>query len=485
MTTTPSPRIAVIGAGPVGIAAGRALRAAGLNDFTIFEKQDAPGGTWHLHSYPGLACDVKAYAYVFTDGPHPDWSANYVEQAEIDAYLQRCATEFGLDPHIRLNTEILRAVWDGESQWELETTSGDRERFDLVINAMGNQHTPTYPSIEGRERFRGDSWHATNWNHEVDLSGKRVAVVGSAASAVQIVPELAKQVEQLFVLQRTPNWILPRGRKPYSPLAKAIFRHVPGAARAHRFVLDLMTSLSHDAAQPGNKMMDRVEDMGRKNLEGAIEDPQLREWVTPTSRFGCKRPLVSDDYYPALTRDNVRLIPTAAREITETGLVTAEGEAIDVDVIVFCTGYKVLDYERIEVVGEDGRVLGEVMEKAPEAYKGVAVPGFPNYFFGVGPNGALLSASFFTALEINLASVIKVIQEMQRAGVRAVSVKESLHREHNDWIASAREKYAWGVADCDSYYRLPSGHTPFLFPGDLKTFKRQRAEAGLHEYDAR
>ncbi len=473
----------MIGAGPVGIAAGRELLREGFDDVTIFEKAAAVGGTWHLHSYPGLACDVKAHAYTFSYEPNPEWSANYVGQAEIEAYLQRCATKFGLDPLIRLRTKITSARYEGSGQWRLSTEAGDEEVFDVVINAMGNQHTPIFPDIDGIDRFRGPSWHATRWNHDFDLAGKRVVLVGSAASAVQIVPELAKVVGQLTVLQRSPNWILPRGRKPYASRTRRWLRRWPRLARLLRGAHEKVMNLSHGASQLGNKTMDRVEAMGRKNIAKWIPEGELREVLTPDQRFGCKRPLVSDDFYPALLRDNVNLVPCAAREITETGVVTADGHAIEADVIVYCTGYKILDFERIDVVGAGGRHLAEVMERAPEAFKGVAVPGFPNYFLGVGPNGVLLSASFFTALEENVGMIVRLLKEKEAAGVKAIAVKEEAHRAYNDWIRSERGRFSWGDASCNSYYRTPTGHTPFLFPGDIKTFRRHRAEAGLHEYD--
>ena len=476
-------KIAIVGAGPVGIAAGRELLERGFDDFTIFEKAEAVGGTWHLHSYPGLTCDVKAHAYTFSSAPNPEWSANYVGQAEIEAYLQRCARRFGLEPHLRLGTRVDAAYYQDDATWELTLADGRREGVDVVINAMGNQHTPVFPDVSGRERFRGDSWHATRWNHDVPLEGKRIVVVGSAASAVQIVPELAKVAEHLHVLQRTPNWILPRGCKPYRPATRAALRTVPGLARAFRRGHEKVMNLSHAASRVGNKFMDRVEEMGRKNLASAVADPELRKQLTPRSRFGCKRPLVSDDFYPALVRENVTLVPAGAKEVTETGVVSEDGRTIEADVIVYCTGYQVLDFERIDVRGAGRRNLAEQMKAAPEAYKGIAVPGFPNYFLGVGPNGVLLSASFFTAAELNIACIGKLLTEKQAAGARAISVKPELHRAYNDWITESREAYSWGVADCDSYYRLPSGHTPFLFPGDIRLFRRQREEAGLHEYD--
>jgi cyclohexanone monooxygenase len=476
-------RIAVIGAGPVGLITGRELLRQGFTNFSIFEKEDAVGGTWHIHSYPGLSCDVKAHAYVFTGRGNPDWSASYVEQKEIEAYLQRCAREFGLEPHIRLNTEVTACHFQPSGEWRVQLGDGSEPSFDFVINAMGNQHTPIFPDIPGIERFRGDSWHSTHWNHDVDLTGKRIVVVGSAAAAVQIVPEIAEQAGHLTVLQRSPNWVLPRGCKEFKPATRALFRSFPPAMALYRKFLDALMNFSHGASQIGHKTMERVEDMGRKHLEKQVPDPTLRAVLTPTQHFGCQRPLVSDGFYPALVRDNVTLVASAAKEVTETGLVCENGETIEADVILYCTGYRVLDFERIEVTGEPGHSLAEQMERAPEAFKGIAVPGFPNYFLGVGPNGLLLSASFFAAAESNVEAIVRLMKEKEAAGAKTIAVKQDVHRAYNDWIHSEREKYSWGADSCTSYYHTPTGHTPFLFPGDFKTFVQHRREAGLHDFD--
>jgi cation diffusion facilitator CzcD-associated flavoprotein CzcO len=223
--------------------------------------------------------------------------------------------------------------------------------------------------------------------------------------------------------------------------------------------------------------------MGRKHIEEAVADPILREVVTPQSRFGCKRPLMSDWFYPALQRENVTLIPSAAKSVHERGITTVEGQDLAVDVIIYCTGYKVMDFDRIEVIGRDGRSLGKCMAEAPEAFKGFAVRGFPNYFFALGPNSLVTSASYFEGAEVNLACVIRILEEKAAAGARAIEVKEDALRGYNEWIVAERERYSWGVDSCNSYYRAAGGHTPFLFPGDFATYKRQRSEAGLHDFD--
>ena len=476
-------RIAIIGAGPSGIAAGHELLRQGFTEFTIFEAVDAPGGTWQLHSYPGLACDVWAHSYTFSYAPNPDWSASFVEQPEIQAYLARSASEFGLDPHIRLNTPVSSLRFQDNGTWQLETEAGESCTYDVVINAMGNQHTPLYPNVEGLDSFQGESWHATRWNHEVNLSGKRVAIVGSAASAVQIVPEVAREAAQLTVLQRSPNWIMPRGRKPYSEARRKWMRRFPVLISLTRWLQRLMMGQVHNAATLGHNRMGQFEKIARKFIHDTIPDEALREALTPDCHYACKRGLVSDDFYPALNRDNVELIASGLKSVTPTGLVTEDGREVDVDVIIYCTGYKILDFDRIEVLGANGSTLADVMADDPQAYKGIAVPGFPNYFFAVGPNGLVLNVPYFITAERNVQTIVSLLAEMRNAGIGTIAVKPEVHRKYNDWMASQFPLYSWGAEDCHSYYRNAAGHAPFLFPGNFKTYARMHTESGLHEYE--
>ena len=476
-------RVAVIGAGPAGLAAGHELLARGFTDFTIFEATDAVGGTWHLHSYPGLACDVWAHAYTFSYRPNPDWSANFVEQPEIEAYLQTCAREFGLTLHITLNTRIAGARYRDDGIWILESTAGARFEFDVVINAMGNQHTPRYPDVRGIDDFEGASFHATRWDHGVELAGKRVVVVGSAASAVQIVPEVAKIAGALTVLQRSPNWIMPRGRRFYSTAQRDRWRRFPVTMRIMRAVQEFLMSLVHDAATLGHNRARQFESRARKFIDRAIPDPQLRAALTPADPYGCKRGLVSDDFYPALLRDNVELVPEGLRAVRPAGITTTSGREIDADVIIFCTGYRILDFDRIDVVGQTGESLAEAMSRDLGAFKGIAVPHFPNYFLAAGPNGLPLDAPYFRSVERNIATIVGLLAAKQAAGVRSLSVKPAVNRAYNDWLAPRFGRYSWASPSCSSYYRDAMGRTPFLFPGRFREYRKLHEKCGLHDYD--
>ena len=475
--------IAIIGAGPAGIGAGHELLQQGFSNFTLFDALDAPGGTWRLHSYPGLACDVWAHSYSFSYAPNPDWSANFVGFAEIQAYLARCATEFGLDPHLALNTRITAARYQDDGSWELETGQGERRRFDVVINCMGNQHTPLYPNVPGLDSFAGDSFHATRWNHDVPLDGKRVLIVGSAASAVQIVPEVAKVAAQLTVLQRSANWIMPRNWKAYTDRQHRRWHRFPFLIKLIRKVQETMMGQVEYAVTLGHKRMGQFENIVKKFIERSVDDPELRKALVPDTPYGCKRGLVSDDFYPALNRDNVELIPAGLQAVTPTGAVTDNGRELDVDVIIYCTGYRILDFDRIDVVGSDGQHMAEVMGDDPRAYKSISVPGFPNYFFAVGPNGLVLNVPYFKTVEKSLATIVRLLSAMREQGARAADLKPGLLEEYNDWMADRFGRFSWGASDCHSYYRNASGHAPFLFPGNFKEFCRAQDDIGLQDYN--
>ncbi len=476
-------RIAIIGAGPAGIAAGHELLEQGFSDFTLFDSLDAPGGTWRLHSYPGLACDVWAHSYSFSYAPNPDWTASFVGQPEIQAYLARCATEFGLDPHLRLNTAIRSVQWQDDGFWRLTAEDGASYDVDVVINAMGNQHTPLFPDVEGMDSFAGDSWHGTRWNHDVDLHGKKIVIVGSAASAVQIVPEVAKLAGQLTVLQRSANWIMPRGRKFYSDRQRKWYARFPSLIRLTRWFQGMLMGQVEYAVTRGHKRMEQFENVVHKFIARTIDDPETRRALTPTSRYGCKRGLVSDDFYPALNRDNVELVAAGLKEVTPSGVITDTGREIPADVIIYCTGYRILDFDRIDVVGADGASLAAVMGDDPQAHKGIAVPGFPNYFFAVGPNGLVLNVSYFKTAERNVKTIVNLLSEMRSERVHDISVKESEYRQYNDWMSDKFALFSWGAPDCHSYYQNAAGHAPFLFPGNFRQYCEFHENTTLAEFE--
>jgi cyclohexanone monooxygenase len=485
VTTNTTLRIAIIGAGPGGLAAGHELLDKGFTNFTLFEATDAVGGTWHIHTYPGLACDVWAHSYTFSYRPNPDWTANFVEQPEIEQYLQTCALEFGLTPHIKLNTRIASAVYQDGGSWRLTSERGETFECDVVINAMGNQHTPLYPDVPGKEDFAGNSFHGTRWDHTVELRGKRVVVVGSAASAVQIVPEIAKVVGHLTVLQRSANWIMPRRRKLYSDAKRNWFRRLPLLIRLTQRFQRFLMSFVLPAVTIGHKRMKDFEKLAKRYLDSVIPEGAMRDALTPDSQYGCKRGLVSDDFYPALMRENTELVHDGLGKVRPEGITTSGGREIDVDVIIYCTGYRILDFDRINVVGENSQTLAAQMSDTPEAHKGIAAPGFPNYFFAVGPNGLVLDTPYFMTVEKNLETIVRLLIEKEAAGLHAIAVKPDLHRAYNDWMEPRFPLYSWGNEACSSYYRTASGRVPFLYPGSFKDYTKMHAAITLEEFESR
>jgi cation diffusion facilitator CzcD-associated flavoprotein CzcO len=426
---------------------------------------------------------VWAHSYTFSYAPNPDWSASFVGYAEIQQYLADCCTRFGLDGHLQLNTSITRAEYTGNGKWFLQSRDGPLGEFDIVVNAMGNQHTPLYPEVEGMADFAGDSWHSTEWKHDVDLCGKKVVVVGSAAAAVQIVPEVAKQAGHLTVLQRSANWIMPRNRKVYTAGQKWRFKHLPGWIAATRWVQRLMMGQVLYAVTIGHKRSGQFEDMVRTYIERTIDDPALREALLPDTPYGCKRGLVSDDFYPALNRDNVELVAEGLQRVAGAGVVTANGREIDADVIIYCTGYRILDYDRFDVIGRDGRNLGQELAGDPRCHKGIALPGFPNYFFGMGPNGLVLNVSYFITAERNVASIVGLLSTLRERGGTTLEVKQQDFDAYNQWMDERFQRFSWGATSCNSYYTAGAGHPPFLFPGSFKEYVQVHNASGLHEYN--
>jgi cation diffusion facilitator CzcD-associated flavoprotein CzcO len=475
-------KIAIIGAGPSGIAAGHELLKQGFGDFTIFDELDAPGGTWRQHSYPGLACDVWAHSYSFSYAPNPDWSASFVGYAEIQQYLADCATRFGLDSHLQLNTRITRAASTDSGRWSLESRTGNPGEFDILINAMGNQHTPLYPSVEGMDSFKGVSWHSTEWNHAVDLTGKRVVVVGSAAAAVQIVPEIAKQAGRLTVLQRSANWIMPRNRKFYSNAQRWRFRHLPGWIALTRWMQRMMMGQVEYAVTLGHSRMGQFENIVKKYIDRTIDDPDLARVLLPDTRYGCKRGLVSDDFYPALNRDNVELIPEGLKQVTPDGIVTAGGRDIGADVIIYCTGYRILDYDRFDIVGSDGQRMGDVLRGDPRAYKGLTLPGFPNYFFAMGPNALVLNVPYFLTAERNVATIVNLLSVMREQELQCIETSQEAFEAYNRSMDEQFDRFSWGSSDCHSYYTEGSAHPPFLYPGNFKGYRKMQRAISLDEF---
>ena len=458
----PSPRVVIIGAGFGGLAAAVALRRKGIDDLTIIERADGVGGTWRRNVYPGAACDIQSHLYSFSFAPNRSWTRTYAYQPEILAYLESVADGFDLRRHLMLDTVVRRLRWNcGASHWEVDLTGGDRLIADVVVSAVGLFGATRYPDIDGLADFSGTLMHTAQWDPAVDLTGKRVAVIGTGASGVQVVPELVDVAATLTVFQRTPPWMVPKEDRPYSAEELSRYRRLPWASRRERWRL---WKLQHDntALTPDHPRLAAVQKLSEKFLHKHVADERLRDALTPRYPFRCKRVLLGEKYYQALQRDHVELVTEPVSRVTEAGIVTAAGTAIEVDTIVLATGFETSSYlSGIEVIGADGGSLHERWGSDPHAYLGVAVSGFPNFFMLYGPNTNQGANSIIYILEAGARLVASAVSRLARRG-GFVDVDPDVERRFNEEISSELEQTIW--TRCDSYYRSPSGRIVTQWP---------------------
>lgn len=461
------PTIAIIGAGAGGIAMGVRLRRAGFDRFTIFEKSDGVGGTWRDNTYPGAACDVPSHLYSFSWEPNPYWQRTFATQPEILAYLEHCATEHGLRPHLRLGTEVRTVRWDDERRhWTLETATGEVFRAHIVISALGMLNIPYLPEIPGRDRFQGTQFHSARWQPDAPIEGARVAVVGTGASAIQFVPAIAPAVASMTVFQRTPTWIRPKVDVEVPAEDQERFARRPLAGKVERWKA-WWTYERNNAIKLDSPTSVTGTEFCRSYLERKVEDEELRAALTPDHPLGCKRPLLSRDWYPALTRPNVRVATSPIVEIDETGLTTADGEHHEVDTIVYGTGFRANEYlSAIDVYGREGRRLHDDWKDGAEAYLGTTVAGFPNFFVMYGPNTNGVNSILFIH-EAQAHYVERAIKALRRRRGRTLEVKESAMRAYNDRIQEQLQDTVWTA--CDNYFKASDGRivTQMPFSGGI------------------
>ncbi|MDI1462392.1 NAD(P)/FAD-dependent oxidoreductase [Catellatospora sp. KI3] len=473
--------IALVGAGFGGLGAAIRLRRAGYRDFLVFDRGADVGGTWRDNTYPGCACDVPSHLYSLSFAPNPDWSRSFSPQPEIWAYLRRVADEHGVRPHLRLAHEVHSAAWDAERRvWRLATSHG-AYTADVLVAAGGPLTEPSVPDLPGLAGFQGELFHSARWRHDLDLTGRRVAVVGTGASAIQFVPRIAPEVAHLTLLQRTPAWVLPRRDRPITALERALFRHVPGAQRLARAAVYWAREAQGTAfLRPA--LMRFGQAMARRHLRRAVADPVLRAKLTPRYTMGCKRVLLSDDYYPALTRDNVEVVTEAVTRVTPSGVVTADGREHPVDTIIFGTGFHVTNLPLARTVrGADGRTLAEHWGGSMYAYRGLTVSGFPNLFLLLGPNTGLGHNSVVFMIEAQLDYLLGALRHLDRTGV-PIEPTERAQREYNAALDRRMRGTVWTTGGCRSWYLDGSGRNSTLWPGYTWSYwlRTRRFDAGAY-----
>jgi cation diffusion facilitator CzcD-associated flavoprotein CzcO len=472
-------RIAVIGAGPGGISTGHYLREAGYEDFTIFERDGDVGGTWQRNRYPGLACDVWSHVYSFTFALNPGWSRSYAAQPEILAYMRATVTELDLWPHIRLNTGIASARWDDDAAvWVLTTDAGEEVVADVVVSGQGMFGELKFPDIEGRDSFEGIAMHTGAWDDSVDLTGRRVAVIGSAASAVQSIPEIAKVAGRLHVFQRSANWVLPKEDVEHTPEQLEQFTDPDALQEYHDGIMSFIGP-SNPFSNP--EINGAAEWIAACAIE-VVEDPATRRKLTPTTPWGCLRPLFSNDYYPTFNRPNVELVTDPIERITPTDVVTSDGTEREVDVIVFATGYVVDKFaSRIPITGRGGLALSEAWADGARAYMGVTTTGFPNLFMLYGPNTN--AGSLIPMIEYQARYAVKALQAMDAAGITWIDVRREVMDAYNDELQAGIDGVEVWKGGCSHYYLSDSGRVVTQYPWSMFRFRDAVAEPNLDDFE--
>ena len=459
--------IAIIGAGFAGIGTAIQLEKAGIHSFTIFERAGEIGGTWRDNSYPGAACDVPSHSYSLSFEQNPGWTHRFSPSEEIQNYLLGVVDKWKLRSHLRLGTEIVGARFDEtQGAWTLTTDKGDTVTARVVVSGVGGLVDPALPDIKGLQSFGGELFHTARWNHDYELTGKRVGVIGTGASAVQVVPSIAPQALRLAVFQRTPAWVVPKRDKRYSARARRLYARFPLLLHASRFLQYLSSEIWGPMIFLDAPRLSAVgERLSMRHLHAQLEDPLLREKLTPHFQFGCKRILVSDDYWASFERENVDLVTDPIEEIVPEGIRTADGKLHELDVLVLATGFALgLASAPFPITGRGGRTLDQIWADGAVAYKGMTVSGFPNWFILMGPNTGPGHTSVLVYTEAQIAHALGAIQKLRREGHKWVDIRQSVQDHYNAGIQGRMKYMVWSTG-CHSWYLSNDGSNHSLYPG--------------------
>jgi cation diffusion facilitator CzcD-associated flavoprotein CzcO len=475
--------IAVVGGGFGGVGAATMLARAGHDDVTVFERGERVGGVWHHNTYPGAACDIPSHLYELSFAPNPRWSRRYAPQAEIQAYLEDVARSHGVLERVRTGTEVKAARFDEQrARWVLETTAGAHEA-DVLLTACGQLSTPSVPSIPGLDGFGGPAFHTARWRHDVDLAGKRVAVVGTGCSAIQVVPAIQPLVGQLDVYQRSPGWTLPKMDFAYKARTRRLFERFPALQRLDRAAIFAFQELGAAGMTRHRWILPPMRAIARRQISKAIEDPELRRKVTPRDEIGCKRVMLTDEWYPALAQPNVELVADRIAEVTVGGIRTEDGRERPADVLVLATGFATHGFVApMEIAGPGGRTLAQEWAGVPRAYLGVSVPGFPNLFLLYGPNTNGGTGSVIYTLEAGIAHVIAALEA--RPDARRIEVRRAAADEFDRELRAALATSVWHTG-CTNWYVDEHGNDPNQWPWLWSTYRRRTATLAPGAYELR
>jgi cation diffusion facilitator CzcD-associated flavoprotein CzcO len=478
--------VLIVGGGFSGLCMAIKLREAGMNSFLLIEKSDDIGGTWYDNRYPGCACDIPSHLYSFSFELSPDWSRMYPGQQEIHDYLKLCVERYKLAPNIRLNARLQEAIWnEAEGAWHATAGEGLRIKARVLVSGIGGLHVPQYPKIKGVENFEGSQFHSSTWDYRVDLQGKHIAVVGTGASSIQFVPQIAPRAGKLYLFQRTPPWIVPRIDFAIPEKWKQRFRRFPLAMRAFRQYIFWRQEFRVLGFLGNRTVRGKAREIAMRHMRRKIKDPKLREALTPNYELGCKRVLVSDDFYPTLTRENVELVTESIAEIREQSIVTADGAERPVDVLIFGTGFRATEpLIGIRVVGRGGVEIHDAWRERMSAYLGVTVSGFPNFFLLLGPNTGLGHNSVVLMIEAQVRYVMSCLKLMNRRKCRVLEVRSETQ---NHFVAEVHRRLqgtVWQSGGCQSWYQDPrTGENTTLWPGSVVGYLRRTRSASAADYE--
>ncbi|HEX4446851.1 MAG TPA: NAD(P)/FAD-dependent oxidoreductase [Polyangiaceae bacterium] len=476
-------QVAIIGSGFSGLGAAIRLKQEGFDDFVVLERASEVGGTWRDNTYPGCACDVPSHLYSFSFAPNPGWSRAFSPQPEIFSYLRACADRYGIVPHIRFDHAVKNAIWDEDARkWRIETSRGAFV-VDVMIGAAGALSEPATPKLRGLEQFQGPAFHSARWDHSVDLTGKRVAVIGTGASAIQFVPEIQPKVAELQLFQRTAPWVLPRKNRDISEGVQSVFRALPAAQMLVRGQIYAITELFGMGFRHP-RLLKPLQKLATQYLEKCIPDPVRRAKLTPDYALGCKRILFSNKYLRALGKDNVDVVTDGIQEIRPHSIVTNDGREREVDAIVFGTGFHVTDIPFGKyVTGRDGLTLDDVWKGSPQAHLGTTVAGFPNFFFLLGPNTGLGHTSVVYMIESQIAHVVSALRYMRDRRVGTVEVRPEAQAAFIADVDRRLGKTVWNTGGCNSWYIDKTGRNSTLWPDATWRFRRRVRNFDPSEYE--
>ncbi|HZR37595.1 MAG TPA: NAD(P)/FAD-dependent oxidoreductase [Nevskia sp.] len=485
--TDRSPRIAIIGGGFAGLSVAYYLKRAGIESFTIYEKAASAGGVWRENTYPGAACDVPSHLYSFSFEPHYPWSRRYGGQAEILQYQRHVARKFDLERHFRFGKEVAGAEYDAaRGLWKVAFASGETAEAEILVAAVGQLHRPAYPDIPGMQRFAGKAFHSARWDHGCDFHGKTVAVIGSGASAVQFVPELARQAGKLYLFQRSPGWCIPKFDRAFNGFERWLLRTFPLVYDLdRRRIFWVIEFLASSMIRRGllSRLADAVLRLLAKGLMWAqVRDPELRRKLTPDFPVGCKRTLLSNDWLRALARPNVEVVTERISEITTDGVKTADGALRDADIIVYGTGFAASQFlAPMDLKGADGQSLRALWQNGAEAYLGVGVAGFPNFFMLYGPNTNLGAGSIIYMLEAQGRYIAGCAALLRSRGLKSLEVKAEAQRRYNEEVQQ-RNRGTTYESGCHSWYIGPDGRNTNNWVGYMTEYGRRLKEPVLEDY---